>query len=332
MRHETTRRNVLKRAATLSLSAMASALPEADALPGPRPQQSAPDFFPGFRRGTHKTSAGVTINYVTGGSGPGLLLLHGYPQTHIMWRKIAPKLSQKFTVVAPDLRGYGDSDKPPEGENHAGYSKRAMAHDPVEVMASLGFQRFAVVGHDRGARVAHRMAIDHADRVTKLVVLDIVPTYKVFQSVNQKIATASFHWFFLIQKPPIPETMLARSVELWLKKVWFEGLLPDVIDSQAYAEYLRCFRDPAMIHSTCEDYRAGASIDLEHDKADLDHKISCPVLVLWGSRGHQPLFYDTIAVWKERALDVSGRVLQSGHFIAEENPQALLAELKPFLS
>ena len=333
---DTTRREVLKTAATLGLSAMASALPDADLLAAPpvaEPQpQGTPEFFPGFKRGAYKTSADLTINYVAGGSGPGLLLLHGYPQTHIMWRKVAPELARKFTVVAPDMRGYGDSGKPPGGEDHFGYSKRAMAQDPVELMASLGFKKFALMGHDRGARVAHRLTIDHPDCVTKLVVLDIVPTYKVFQRVNQKIATASFHWFFLIQNPPIPETMLANNVELWLKTVWFKGILPSAIDPQAYAEYLRCFSDPAMIHSTCEDYRAGASIDLEHDRSDLDHKISCPVLAVWGSRGHLPQFYDPVEAWKERALNVSGGTVQSGHFIAEENPQALLDEIGPFLS
>ena len=235
-------------------------------------------------------------------------------------------------MVAPDLRGYGDSSKPPGGEDHFGYSKRAMALDPVELMASLGFKKFALMGHDRGARVAHRLTIDHPDCVSRLVVLDIVPTYKVFQSINQKIATASFHWFFLIQKPPIPETMLGNNVELWLKTVWFKGILPSAIDPQAYAEYLRCFSDPAMIRSTCEDYRAGASVDLEHDKADLDHKIDCPVLVVWGSRGHLPQLYDPVEAWKERALNVTGRTVQSGHFIAEENPQTLLEELGSFLS
>ena len=335
-----TRRDVLNRAATLGLGAMASALLQpallaADALPGPGPAeprpQSARDFFPGFRKGTYKTSAGVTINYVAGGSGPGLLLLHGYPETHIMWRKVAPELSQKFTVVAPDMRGYGDSSKPPGGDDHFAYSKRAMAQDAVELMASLGFQKFALMGHDRGARVSHRLAIDHRDSVDKLVVLDIVPTYKVFASVNQKIATSSFHWFFLIQPAPIPETMLANNVELWLKAVWFKGLLPDAIDPQAYAEYLRCFSDPGMIHATCEDYRAGASIDLEHDKSDIDHKIACPVLAVWGSRGRLVQLYDVVEAWKERALDVRGGTVSSGHFIAEENPQALLAAVKPFL-
>src|SRR5690349_2696481 len=206
------RRDLLKMAATLSIGAIApaGALGQADQ------KLSAPDFFPGFKRHSTKT-AGATINYVTAGSGPPLLLLHGYPETHIMWRKVAPQLAKKFTVVAADLRGYGDSSKPAGGGDHAAYSKRAMALDHVEVMESLGFQKFSVVGHDRGGRVAHRMALDHPDSVQKLVVLDIVPTYKVFHTVTKELATSNFHWFFLIQPAPLPETMIANSAEFWLR-------------------------------------------------------------------------------------------------------------------
>jgi haloacetate dehalogenase len=328
------RRDLLKKAATLGIGAIASAssvFPRAGGVFEQSDQKPADaDFFPGFKKLTAKTS-GATINFVTAGSGPGLLLLHGYPQSHIEWRKIAPQLAQKFTVVAADLRGYGDSSKPPDGENHFGYSKRATAQDMVEVMASLGFQKFSVVGHDRGGRVAHRMALDHPDRVTKVAVLDIVPTYKLFHNVTKEWATSSFHWFFLIQKAPFPETVIGNSAEFWLKSRFLR--LPETaLSKEALAEYLRCFRDPAMIHASCEDYRAGASIDLDHDAADLDHKVSCPVLALWGEHGDMHRLYNVLDTWKERASNVSGKPVPSGHFIAEEIPDVLLAELKNFLS
>jgi haloacetate dehalogenase len=220
-----------------------------------------------------------------------VLLLHGYPQTHIMWRKVAPQLSKRFTLVMPDLRGYGDSSKPPDGENHSGYSKRVMAQDQVKLMKSLGSNRFAVVGHDRGGRVAHRLALDHQDMMEKVVVLDIVPTYQLFRSVTKELATVYFHWFFLIQPAPFPETLLGNNAEFYLRSRMLGRLPSGVIDDHAFAEYLRCFRDPAAIHSSCEDYRAAGSIDLEHDAADLDKKISCPVLALWGAQGAmQPLY------------------------------------------
>ena len=328
------RRDLLKKAATLGIGAIASAgnvFPRAgrpSEQAGQKPAEA--EFFPGFKKLTAKTS-GATINFVTAGNGPGLLLLHGYPQSHIEWRKIAPQLTQKFTVVASDLRGYGDSSKPSDGENHFGYSKRAMAQDQVEVMASLGFQKFSVVGHDRGGRVAHRMAVDHPDRVTKVAVLDIVPTYKLFHNVTKEWATSSFHWFFLIQKSPFPETVIGNSAEFWLKSR-FERLSPDALNKEAFVEYLRCFQDPAMIHATCEDYRAGASIDLDHDAADLDRKVSCPLLALWGEHGDMHRLYNVLDTWKERASNVSGKPVPSGHFIAEEIPDVLSAELKNFLS
>ena len=325
------RRDLLKKAAALGTGAIALAAGGAENAPpqtGGRPP--APNFFPGFRRLSAKTS-GATINFVTAGSGPPLLLLHGYPQTHVEWRDVAPQLAKKFTVVAADLRGYGDSSKPVDGENHANYSKRAMAQDQVDVMASLGFQQFAVVGHDRGGRVAHRMALDHADRVTRLAILDIVPTYKVLHTVSNDLATANFHWWFLIQKSPMPETLIGNSAEVWLRSR-FERIPDGILSNEAFAEYLRAFTLPGAIHGSCEDYRAGASIDLVHDAADLDHKISCPVLVLWGQRGAWPRFYDVLDVWRERASNVTGKELPTGHFIAEERPDLLLGELNRFLS
>jgi haloacetate dehalogenase len=331
---ENARRDLLKKAAALGIGAIAyagSAIPRVESASSQADQKSsAPDFFPGFKRSTTKT-AGATINFVTAGSGPPLLLLHGYPQTHIEWRAVAPQLAKKFTVVAADLRGYGDSSKPADGDTHLNYSTRAMAQDQVEVMSGLGFEKFAVVGHDRGGRVAHRMALDHADRVTKLAILDIVPTYKVLHSVTNELATANFHWWFLIQKAPLPETLIGNSAEVWLRSR-FERIPPGILSKEAFAEYLRSFTLPGSIHASCEDYRAGATIDLDHDAADLDHKISCPVHVLWGQRGAWPKLYDVLEVWRERASNVTGREMPTGHFIAEEKPDMLLEELNQFLS
>ena len=329
---ENNRRDLLKKAAALGVSALAtsstafSRTESAASEAGQDPP--APDFFPGFKRSTAKTS-GATINFVSAGSGPPLLLLHGYPQTHIEWRNVAPALAKKYTVVAADLRGYGGSSKPAGGANHVDYSKRAMALDQVELMASLGFQKFAVVGHDRGGRVAHRLALDHTDRITKLAILDIVPTYKVLHSVTNELATANFHWWFLIQKSPMPETLIANSAEVWLRSR-FERIPPGILSKEAFAEYLRAFQLPGAIHASCEDYRAGATIDLDHDAADLDHKISCPLLVLWGARGAWPKLYDVLEVWKERGSNVNGKEMPTGHFIAEEKPEMLLAELNSF--
>lgn len=292
-------------------------------------QSPATNFFPGFETREIKTSS-ATIHLVVGGSGPPVLLLHGYPQTHIIWRKIAPQLSQNFTVVAPDLRGYGDSSRPADGENHSGYSKRAMAQDQLEVMEQLGFRRYTVIGHDRGGRVAHRMALDHRDSVQRLIVLDIVPTYKLYTSVTREFATYYFHWFFLIQSAPMPESLIGNSLEAWL--TWaFGGTPPTWMENAAYQEYLRCLRKPETLHALCEDYRAAASVDLEHDAADLHRKLDCPVLVLWGSKGAMHPLYDVLQTWRERATDVRGKVLDSGHFLPEEASGALFAELLAFL-
>ena len=287
-------------------------------------------MFAGFTRTTIATQ-GATINVLIGGTGAPVLLLHGYPQTHVMWHKIAPRLAKDFSAVIPDLRGYGDSSKPPDGENHFGYSKRATAQDQVEVMDHLDFKQFAVVGHDRGGRVGHRMALDHAERVTKLAVLDIVPTHKLYHNVNKEFATAYYHWFFLIQPSPFPETLIGNNAEFYLNSL-LGRLKPEAITPEAFAEYLRCFRDPATIHATCEDYRAAASIDLAHDDADMDRKITCPVLALWAGKGALHKMYDVLATWHERATNVSGKALPGGHFLPEEAPQETFAELKAFLS
>ncbi len=288
------------------------------------------DFYPGFQRQTIQTS-GTSINVVSGGSGPPLLLLHGYPQTHIEWRKMAPDLARSYTLAMPDLRGYGDSGKPPGGDNHINYSKRSMALDQVEVMGKLGFRQFALVSHDRGSRVAHRLVLDHPDCVTKLVMMDICPTHYMYKTADREMASVYYHWFFLIQPEPFPETLIGRSVDEVLKHL-MGAVMPKGIEPEAYAEYRRCFSDPATIHAACEDYRAAASIDLEHDEADMDKKISCPVLVLWGANGLVGRKYDVLFVWKDRAKRVSGKALPGGHWLAEELPDQTLAEIKSFLS
>ncbi len=285
----------------------------------------------GFQQ-TRVSTSGAEINVKTAGEGPPLLLLHGYPQTHVMWHKIAPRLAERFTVVLSDLRGYGDSAKPPSDETHAPYCKRTMARDQVEVMAALGFERFAVVGHDRGARVAHRMALDHPQRLNKAAVLDIAPTLAMYERADMAFATAYYHWFFLIQPYDLPERLIGADPDYYLdKKIGKWSRTEGCFSAQALAEYKRCFNDPATIHATCEDYRAAAGIDLEHDRADLDRKLACPLLVLWGAKGVIERSYDVLALWRERAESVSGRALPCGHFLAEEAPQDTLAELLDFL-
>ncbi len=290
------------------------------------------NLFPGFKKKRIKTSK-ATINLVAGGSGPPVLLLHGYPETHAMWHKVAPVLARDYTVVCADLRGYGDSSKPKGLPDHSNYSKRAMAKDMTEVMTALGHRRFHVVGHDRGARVAHRLARDHGSRVRSLTVLDISPTLKMYQSTNKAFATAYYHWFFLIQKSPLPETLLAGQVPHYILGRIGRG--PGgikVFEKKAVAEYVRAFRDPRTIHATCEDYRAAASIDLLHDKKDLKTKIKMPVLVLWGKRGVIEMMFKPLRDWREVARDVRGRALECGHFLPEEAPQAVLRELRRFLA
>ena len=277
--------------------------------------------------------ADVTINSVVGGSGPPLLLLHGHPQTHVMWHKIAPRLAKHFTVVATDLRGYGDSTKPRGTALHVEYAKRTMAADQVAVMRALGFDSFDVCAHDRGARVAHRMAIDSPDAIRRLMLLDIAPTLAMYEQTTMAFATAYFHWFFLIQPYPYPETLLGADVEFHMKSVMggrWAGL--DAFTPDAWAEYVRCARDPATIHGWCEDYRAAASIDLEHDRADraAGLRIRAPLRVLWGQHGVIERCFRPIEEWRRVADRVDGRALPSGHYIAEEIPDILLAEITSF--
>ena len=289
-------------------------------------------MFEGFTTERVPTSVGE-VHLRRGGSGEPLLLLHGYPQTHAMWHLVAPRLSERFTVVCPDLRGYGDSPKPPAGEDHSGYSFRAMAADQVEAMEALGFARFAVVGHDRGARVAHRMALDHPARVARLAVLDVVPTYKAFHSVDKDFATHTYHWFFLIQPFDFPERLIGADPGYfleWTLRSWARGR--DAFAPEAMAEYRRCFEDPRTIHATCEDYRAAATIDLDHDAADLDRRLECPLLALWGHAGRVGRTFDVLEAWRERAADVRGRALPGGHFPAEESPEETARELLAFLA
>jgi haloacetate dehalogenase len=288
-------------------------------------------LFPGFIRTRVRTS-GATINLVIAGDGPPVLLLHGYPQTHAMWHKVAPSLARDYTVVCADLRGYGDSSKPKGVPGHANYSKRAMALDMAEVMQTLGFPRFNLVGHDRGARVAHRLARDHGRRVQSLTVLDISPTLKMYQSTNMQFARAYYHWFFLIQKAPLPERMLAGQVPWYILRRLGRG--PSGVkhfDKRAIAEYVRAFKDPRTIHATCEDYRAAATIDLVHDRKDFRKKLQMPVLALWGKHGVVEALFNCLSDWREVASDVRGRALPCGHFIPEEKPKELLVELRRFL-
>lgn len=273
----------------------------------------------------------TTINLAHGGNGYPILLLHGYPQTHVCWHLIAPQLAEQFTVICPDLRGCGDSSKPSSDSEHRAYSKRVMAQDQVEVMRILGFDEFAVVGHDRGARVAHRMALDHQSKITKLVLLDIVPTSWTFANVNKEIAMAAFNWFFSAQSDGLPERLIEADPAFYLQWLLddFAGA-KDLLAPEAVAEYRRCF-DAAMIRATNEEFRAAASIDLDHDEADRNQKISCPLLLLWSSRGMWAK-YDILKIWRERADDVKGFALDCGHFLPEEKPQETAAQLIRFLS
>ena len=274
---------------------------------------------------------GLTLHCRIGGSGPPLLLLHGYPQTHAMWHKIAPDLARDFTLVCPDLRGYGDSDKPLSDETHAAYSKRAMAADQAGLMAALGFERFSVAGHDRGGRVTHRLVLDYPKRIIAAAVLDIVPTLTVFQTTNQRLATAYYHWFFLIQPGGLPEHMIGADPDFYLtEKLKRWGRVPNAQDPAALTEYLRCFRDPATIHATCEDYRAGAGIDLEHDELDIERRIECPLLELWGTRGLMETLYDVPKTWRERAANVTPKSIDCGHFLPEEAPAETMDAMKSF--
>jgi haloacetate dehalogenase len=290
----------------------------------------ADDLFPGFRLLDVQT-AGARIRVRTGGEGPPLLLLHGYPQTHVLWHAVADRLKDRFTLVCADLRGYGDSDKPPTDADHLPYSKRAMALDMAQVMSLLGHERFFIGAHDRGARVAHRLALDHETRVIRLATLDIAPTREMYAHTGDAFARAYWHWFFLIQPAPFPERMIGADPKAyWLKKCGSgsAGLAPFV--PQALEHYLRCFADPAAIHASCEDYRAAATIDIRHDDEDGERKLARPLLALWGEKGVIGRCFDPLALWRLRAQDVRGHALPGGHYLAEEVPDLVAAEFAAF--
>jgi haloacetate dehalogenase len=292
-------------------------------------------MFENFTRREIQTS-GARIVTVYGGNGPPLLLMHGNPFTHASWHKFAPKLAQDFTVVCTDLRGYGDSEKPPGGADHSGYSFRAMAQDQVEVMAALGFDRFMAAGHDRGARVLARMTLDHPDKVAKAAILDIVPQHYLFNHVTQKWATGSYHWFFMIQPFDLPERLMGADPDYFIRKKLAkteQGL--GFFGEEALAEYMRCFRNPATIHGMCEDYRATAGVDLAMDTADFaaGRRIETPLLLLWGATGAVGRLQKPAEVWKDYAVNIRGaEALPCGHYLSEEAPEETYRALHRFFA
>jgi haloacetate dehalogenase len=291
-------------------------------------------LFPGWRQLNIPTAEGVAIAGVLGGAGPPLLLLHGHPQTHAIWHKVASVLARHFTVVACDLRGYGDSSKPPGTQDHANYSKRTMAADMLAVMRLLGFARFRVMAHDRGARVAHRLMADHPQAVERAVLLDIAPTLAMYEGTTEAFARAYWHWFFLIQPAPLPERLIEADPGAYLRDVLGRrsaGLAP--FDARALAEYARCLALHGTAHGICEDYRAAAGIDLEHDRADgaCGRRIDTPLLALWGAQGVVARCFDPLREWRKVADRVEGEALDCGHYLPEEAPDALLARALPFL-
>jgi haloacetate dehalogenase len=259
-------------------------------------------------------------------------MIHGYPQTHLTWHKVAPRLAKNFTVVLTDLRGYGDSAKPDGGGGHVNYSKRAMAHDQVLVMQALGFDSFRLVAHDRGGRVAHRLSLDHAKAVTKMVLLDIAPTATMYARTDMEFARRYWWWFFMIQRAPLPETAFGADPDFFLNtSIAGQIAIDGASDPRVLEEYRRCFRDAATRHAMCEDYRAAATIDLEHDALDADKRVLAPLLVLWGGRGVVGRLYDVVATWREKATDVKGHAIDCGHCPQEEQPDALMQALEDFL-
>lgn len=283
------------------------------------------NLMPGFDRRFVRAN-GIRIHAWVAGEGPALVLLHGYPQSGIMWRKVAPELAGRFRVVVPDLRGYGESDKP-----RSGFDKKTMAADIHGVMTALGHSRYAVVGHDRGARVAHRLALDQPEAVRCLSVLDIVPTHTVFRDAGRELATAYWHWFYFLV-PDLPETMIQAAPEPFLRAMISNlSATPGAIEEEAFQEYLRVFRLPGTIRSGLEDYRAAATVDFEQDEADLAKRVACPVQCLWGEFGKMHTLFDVPATWRAKADRVTGRALPCGHFIPEEAPRELLGALVPFL-
>lgn len=293
--------------------------------------------FPGFKSSQFSVDGvdgNIEISYLIGGSGPPLLLLHGFPQTKAIWSQVAPELAKQFTVVAADLRGYGASSKPHGEKNHSTYSKRSMAADQHALMSSLGFNEFYLIGHDRGGRVSHRLAMDFPDSVLRLMVLDISPTLAMYDNTTMAFAKGYWHWFFLIQPEPVPETMIGANPEYWLKNHMGRHAGTEIFSPERWAEYLVGASDPESMHAMCEDYRAAASIDLTHDRADraADKKLKMPLRVLWGEHGLVNQCFKPLDDWSAVALKVSGRPVPSGHYIPEEIPDLLLAEAKQFFA
>jgi haloacetate dehalogenase len=316
------RRGVLRGAAALVAGGVALAAQVPAAAQSDREALAVDaQFFPGFRTEKVQTS-GAVIHTVIGGSGAPVLLLHGAPQSRVSWAAVARELARDHTVVVPDLRGYGDSGKIAGDAKHELYSKRTMALDQVEVMRHFGFERFSVFGHDRGARVTHRLALDHPQRVERAALLDIIPTHYLLSRVDKAFAESAYHWFFFARPAPFPETVISNSLDLFVGRG----------DPTLGAEYRRVFKIPGTLHAMCEDYRAGGSVDFEHDGADLDKKIQCPLLVLWGENGSVAGRYDALKIWGERAAQVSGREMPGGHSFQESHPDETVAELRAFLS
>jgi haloacetate dehalogenase len=292
-------------------------------------------FFPDFSL-EQVAVAGGTLRLRRGGQGPPLLLLHGNPQTHAMWHKVAPALAKNFSVVCPDLRGYGGSFKPPVTPDHAPYAKREMAKDMAELMAHFGHDTFFVAAHDRGARVAHRLALDHPQRVKKLALMDIIPTLEHFERTDMAMALGYYHWFWFAQPHPFPESVISAAPDAWWRAhTSREPKPPDFFEKEALADYMSAIHDPQMIQGMCEDYRAAATIDLEHDRASRagGTKVRCPLLVLWGRKAKIQAWYDALAVWRGYcAAEVSGGPVNSGHYLAEEAPGEVLERLEAFFA
>jgi haloacetate dehalogenase len=294
------------------------------------------DLFPGFAAQAIDTPQGRIFTR-TGGNGPPLLLLHGYPQTHVMWHRVAARLAERFTIVAADLPGYGASDIPATDAEHTPFTKRAMAQAMVEVMQRLGHERFALAGHDRGARVAYRLALDRPDRLSRLAVLDILPTYDYWNRMDREFALRIYHWAFLAQPHPLPEKLIAADPDAYFTHTlgsWTKAGVGASFDPRALAHYLAPLRDPARIHAACEDYRAGAYADFEHDRADFEagRRVGVPMLVLWGAGGIAARASTPLDTWRLRASDVSGAPIDAGHFLPEENPGATADALLAFFT
>ncbi|MBU3541510.1 alpha/beta fold hydrolase [Polynucleobacter sp. UB-Tiil-W10] len=293
--------------------------------------------FPGFdakKFSVDSEEGSIEISYLIGGGGPPLLLLHGFPQTKAIWSQVAPELAKHFTVIAADLRGYGASSKPHGEVDHSTYSKRSMAADQHALMKSLGFNQFFLLGHDRGGRVSHRLAMDFPESVLRLMVLDISPTLTMYDKTSMEFAKGYWHWFFLIQPEPVPETMIGANPEYWLKNHMGRHAGTGIFSPDRWAEYLAGASDPKSMHAMCEDYRAAASIDLIHDRADRasGKKLKIPLRVLWGEHGLVNKCFKPIEDWKEVSMVVTGRAVPSGHYIPEETPELLIAEAKEFFS